>query len=333
MTNYNDVMVEKGNSISIGAIVALVAGFVALLYTFYFMQQLSYSVGVYSGISSAIRTYNINNANVSNVLISAISQSTTLLLALRLTYALLPFAVIMLAISTIWLFNRSYFRFAGMALIISSLIYVIIVAVIEFDFIFNNTMYSFPFAYAAGGLALAVGTYSLLRLERPHQLQRRTVHPILINPETPYSNIKMLSKRLMRNLNGDIRILDMHFDINALDNLGKLVIGNTQYSSISVLTSASRLGNEFYRYYNDFKNELSNNNINFELRVLANDEASKQHERLLMDSSTAYKIPPLNIINKKSEHIVGINHREAEYRFNNLWPKATKYENMKRQQQ
>ncbi len=45
--------------------------------------------------------------------------------------------------------------------------------------------------------------------------------------------------------------------------------------------------------------------------MLEPEEAARQHERLIMDSDLAYKIPPLNIINKKNEHIVGINGREA----------------------
>ena len=48
-----------------------------------------------------------------------------------------------------------------------------------------------------------------------------------------------------------------------------------------------------------------------------------------MDSMLAYKIPPLNIINQKNEHIVGINIREVQFKFNNLWAKATKFENLK----
>jgi hypothetical protein len=134
----------------------------------------------------------------------------------------------------------------------------------------------------------------------------------------------------MKSLNGELKILDMHFDTNALDNLMQLVDKNMQqYTSISVLTSTMRLGDEFGKSYGDFKNELTNRKVAFELRVLSTEEAAKQHERVLMDNKTAYKIPPLNIINKKNEHIVGINHQEAENRFNNLWSKATKFENLK----
>ena len=142
--------------------------------------------------------------------------------------------------------------------------------------------------------------------------------------------MKVLSNRIMRKLHGEIKILDMHFDTSSLDNLMQLISGHTQqYRQISVLTSASRLGTSFESSYNDFRSELANRNVAFELRVLSTADAAKQHERILMDDDTAYKIPPFNIINKKNEHIVGINHAEANGRFGKLWSEATKFENLK----
>ena len=310
----------------------MIGGFIALLYTFYFMQQLSYSIGVYSGISTAIKAYNISSANasVSSTLYAAQAQSTSLLLALHLTYALLPFAVIMLAISVIWLFAKSYYKFTGSLLVISAMMYVILTLILEFDFSFKNTIYSFPVAYIGCALVAIVGAYSMIKTEYKPSLVKRAIPQISINSETPYSNMKLLSDRLMKKLKGEIKILDMHFDINGLDNLMQLIGKNTeQYTQISVLTSTMRLGYEFDKSYADFKKELANKNVRFELRVLTQEDAAKQHERVLMDDTTAYKIPPLNIINKKNEHIVGINHREAQYTFNILWAKATKFENLK----
>ena len=95
---------SRVTGLSVSQVMALVGGFVTLLYTFYYMQQLAYSIGIYSGISRAIVSYNITNKTASTVLVNSISQSTTLTLALHLTYALLPFAVIMLAIGILWLF-------------------------------------------------------------------------------------------------------------------------------------------------------------------------------------------------------------------------------------
>jgi hypothetical protein len=322
---------SRESELSLSQVIVLIGGFITLLYTFYYMQQLSYSIGVYSGISRAITTYNVTIKDANSALLGALSQSSTLALALHLTYALLPFAVIILAIGVIWLFSKPYSKMTATILVISSIIYIILVAILEFDFSFNSAIFTFPVAYVGGALALAGGANSLLKMyNRSPQLTRRATPQISINPDTPYSNMRLLSNRLMRKLNGEIKILDMHFDTNSLDNLMQLIEKHMQqYRQISVLTSTMRLGNEFGKSYNDFKNELANRNVIFELRVLSAEDAAKQHERVLMDDGVAYKIPPLNIINKKNEHIVGINQKEAQSRFSNLWSKATKFENLK----
>jgi hypothetical protein len=320
----------KEAPLNISAIVVLLAGAIMLIYAFYFMQQLAFSAGVYSGLSTAIKAYNVSNKTAGTVLVAALSQSTTLVLALHLTYALLPFAILVFALGVIWLFSQSYYKFTNSLVVMSAILYAILVAVLQFDFSFKNTMYSFPIAYFGAALAVAIGAYSIIKIDSKTPLAKRMIPAILINPETPYSNMKILSNRLMKKLSGEIKILDMHFDLVSLDTLMQLVDKNTaQYTAIHVLTKSDRLGDGFERPYSNFKKELENKKVKFELRILDPENASKQHERLLMDNSTAYKIPPLNIINKKSEHIVGINYREAQSTFNHLWAEAKKFENMK----
>ncbi len=319
----------KGGDLNAGQALVLAGGFIALLYTFYYMQQLSYSIGIYSGISKTITAYNITNSTARSALVGSLSQSATLQLALHLTYALLPFVIIIFAVGILWFFSKSYSRLTASILIVSSTIYIILVAILELDFSFNGALSTFPVAYLGGALALVGGAYPLLRAYYRPPIAKRA-HPVSIYSDTPYTNMRLLSRRIMGRLKGEIKILDMHFDVNSLDNLMQLVDRHTQqYSKISVLTSTMRLGSGFDKPYSDFKRELANRNVEFELRVLAPENAAKQHERILMDDATAYKIPPINIINKKNEHIVGINQREARNLFDNLWSKATKYENMK----
>jgi len=315
---------------TISQFAALVGGFIALLYTFYYVQQLAYSIGVYSGISKTIVSYNITNKTAATVLVGALSQSTTLGLALHFTYTMIPFAVIILAIGVLWLFSKMHSRLTATLIVISAAIYIILAAILEFDFSFQSALSTFPFAYLGGILALAGGAYTLWGMYNRPTLAKRAVQPVSLSSETPYSNMKVLSNRIMKRLSGELKILDMHFDTNSLDNLMQLMsahMGN--YTSISVLTSDRHLGASFGNSYANFKSELANMNIAVELRVLGQDDAGKQHERILMDGSAAYKIPPLNIINKKNEHIVSINHGEAERRFSGLWPKGTKLENLK----
>ncbi len=320
----------KEGTMNISAIVVLISGVVMLLYSFYYIQQLSYSIGVYSGIASTIRSYNITANTSANNLLASITQSTTLLFALHISYILLPLAILIFGIGVIWLFTRSNIKYTSMILMMSSIICIILVAILEFDFNFTGLLSVFPVAYIGSAMALVCGAYPFLKSDYRPQLAKRPVHPIRIDPNTPYSNMKTISVKLMGKLSGDIRILDMHFDVAALDNLMQLIDKNSsRYKSIMVLTKADRLGSDFENSYRDFKSELANRHLGFELRVLDQQKASQQHERLLIDESTAYKIPPFNIINRKSDHIIGINFKEAQQRFNDLWSEATKFENMK----
>ncbi len=233
---------SRESDLGVSQALVLVSGFIALLYTFYYMQQLSYSIGVYSGVTRAIAAYNITGKNASTALVAALSQSGTLTLALHLTYTILPFAVLILAIGIMWLFLRPS-KLTASILVISSAIYLILVAILEFDFTFSSALSTFPVAYIGGALALAGGGYSLLKIYNRTPLAKRIAHPISINPDTPFSNMRLLSNRIMRRLSGDIRILDMHFDTNSLDNLMQLMDRHMdQYNNVSVLTSAARLG-------------------------------------------------------------------------------------------
>ena len=123
---------------------ALIGGFITLLYTFYYVQQLAYSIGIYSGISRTIVSYNITNKSASALLVGALSQSTTLTLALHLTYALLPFAVLILAIGVLWLFAKTNLRLTATLMVISAIIYLILAAILEFDFSFKGAPIHIP---------------------------------------------------------------------------------------------------------------------------------------------------------------------------------------------
>jgi hypothetical protein len=46
-----------------------------------------------------------------------------------------------------------------------------------------------------------------------------------------------------------------------------------------------------------------------------------------MDQRNAYKIPPFNIINKRSEHVIKASFRDADRRFSELLNRAIKLEN------
>jgi hypothetical protein len=309
------------------AYAALLAGFIAMLSDFYYMQILSYSVGLVKGITSIITEYNITP---SSALLVSLSGSSAIAIAVHITYVMLPFALIMFAIGSIWLLGRQSYRALGIGLLFSSVIFGMLLAVLNADFYLGPIRGLGPFLGVA--LGIIAGSLELSDSSRRHSVH--SARPININPDTPYSNMLVLSRKFFAKLSGDMSILDMHFDNKAVENLLLLLSGHEQgHSSIRVLTGANRLGSHFERSYFDFKEELSNKGVGLELRVMSDNDAQQQHERLIIDAQSAYKIPPINIINKKSEHIVSVNRSEALSRFEEIWKRSTKYENYNKDSQ
>lgn len=306
-------------------LLVLFGGILSILSACHFMEKLAFSLGYYYGAIGVVGAYNVTP---SNGLLTLISQSQTIIVAMYATYLMLPFSVVVFTIGALWLFSKSHMRLTAMALVLSSLVLVLITAFMEYTINFNGYVI-FIVSYAGGAIPLAIGAYTFAEIGRKSGAVR-SVRPISIDPQTPYTNIAILSKRLFSRLGGDLKILDMHFDATGLENLSRLLGGNLErYKSISVLARRDRLGGDFLRRYGDFKNELGNKGIVLELKAMSDEDAISQHERMLIDNNTSYKIPPLNIINRKSEHIVSINHREAEARFDALWLNSTKLENLK----
>ena len=77
----------------------------------------------------------------------------------------------------------------------------------------------------------------------------------------------------------------------------------------------------------DLSNEMKSKNVNLQFRVMSDSDSAIQHERFMMDDNYAYKIPPFNIINKKSEHINRINLSEVRGRFRQLYSNSMTIEN------
>jgi hypothetical protein len=72
---------------------------------------------------------------------------------------------------------------------------------------------------------------------------------------------------------------------------------------------------------------MRNAGVEIVFMLMSKEDSVAQHERFIFDDEHAYKIPPLNIINKKSEHIVDLRMGEARNRFGALMRNATKYDN------
>ncbi len=303
---------------------ALAGSFITLFYVFYIMQGLSYSYGAASGMASMINTYNLT---VSRHVLEAISSAATIKILLKITDILLFVGISSFAMSVLWLFTKTYEKIARTILVFNSSIFLLLSIILQLESVISAGISLLWLLYLGSALPLGAGIYGILFIRRQKRSRGAAIIPI--DPSKPYTNMLTISNRMMRKLAGDIKILDMHFDERSLNNLIRLITSSKgQYNSLSIVTGSERIDAKFKRLCNDFKNELKNDKINFELRIMTDDDFNSQHERMILDDLTAYKIPPLNIINKKSEHIVKIKYTSARGRFDKLWGRATKFENI-----
>ncbi|MDE1761719.1 MAG: hypothetical protein KGH59_03055 [Candidatus Micrarchaeota archaeon] len=208
-----------------------------------------------------------------------------------------------------------------------SVIYIILFGIIYSGFVhqvISVLLYLGIFGMLACVITDAYLEYSVLVSAN----KRPGARSISINPETPYTNMQVLRSQLFSMLKGNIRIVDKHFNSEALANLHRLIASEIDdIDSISIITSQEMLDGEFSNDYKDFYKELKNKEVGLEVKVMTPEDASAQHERFILDDENAFKVPPLNIINRKSEHITKINLHDARKRFDYLHQRALKLEN------
>ncbi len=305
-----------------------IVSFALLLILFYFNKIISFSIGLGTGISIVENMYGSINYHLLNnsSILSILASVPSLKLAIYIIYLMLVFNIIILSISVSWVFSKQYIKFTSLLLVFSAFICIILLLIMQFNFSFNRFLLLAAY-YSLSFVVLFIGIAVFIQQEK---LNRSTpIKSLEISPDIPYSNLFKISKSIFSKLSGNVYILDMHFDLKGLENLSKLLklSNNAKISSINILTKKDRVSGEFEKWYFDFEKELKYKNIIFELRILIDQDAQEQHERLLIDSTTAYKIPPLNIINKKSEHIVSIDYKSSRNRFDMIWSRSLKFEN------
>jgi hypothetical protein len=176
------------------------------------------------------------------------------------------------------------------------------------------------------GIALGVIANAYLQYEIRAKPSVHMMHSSLsIDPSTPFSNIINLQDEIFSKMGGHLRIIDKHFNTTALTNLSRLIDGYTSnFNRITIITSREMQDSKFTANASEFEKEMSGMGIPTEVRMMDQKDSAEQHERLLMDDNVAYKIPPFNIINKKSEHITRVKAAESRARFHLLYARAAK---------
>jgi hypothetical protein len=149
-----------------------------------------------------------------------------------------------------------------------------------------------------------------------------------MDPSTPFTNMLNLQHELFSKMSGSLSVVDKHFNTSSLENLHRLLDNYVaNFKKITVLTSREMLDTNFSASVIEFNREMESEGVNAEVRIMDSKDSAEQHERFIMDEANAYKIPPLNIINKKSEHITKIKLSEARSRFYYLYGRASKIDN------
>ncbi len=180
--------------------------------------------------------------------------------------------------------------------------------------------------YSSVFICAAIGFYSIsMKYVVPSKAGN---DGIPIDPSKPYTNLLKIKYEIFARLYGSIGIVDKHMNSVGMENLHRLLQGNLgNITDITILTSRSMLDSEFWRNYLDCKAEIELSGTKMAVMVMKDEDAVEQHERFVFDEASAYKVPPFNVIHKKSEHITGIDVADAKRRFSELYKRATKYEN------
>ena len=303
------------------AALAFIGSLGTMLITFYYVQSISLVLGVSSGIALIASSYNLT---LNSTTLSLANGVPTYSLGVYFTYLMLPISLAMFGLSILWFFGSRRGRISGMSMLFLSVIFAALLTIFKLNFDFSEPIALIVAGYIGAALSFAAGMYAFMQRQQHH----RAIRPLAIDPSKPYSNMLQIYDKVIGNLSGNVKLLDKNFDTSSMSNLYRIVsAGKDLIKNVMVLTSQDRLGKAFERDYYDLKKEFEAYGIGIDIRVMSDQDAQSQHERFIADSLNAFKIPPLNIINRKSEHIVRISPNEVNRRFDTIFNRSTKLEN------
>lgn len=321
---------EAKSSYRYAVLLLLLASFILSAASLYVSDILAINYGVGAG---ALIQSKADNTNVTSILVPTTNELNVLHRAWLEAYILFAIAIAMLGSAFMIYLNRSVktrqaarrYTLLHLAL---TFIYVALFFIVLSSFSFNLTGIYFWAIYASMFVAVCVDAYLELVIHSPKLKSIRQHGDVRLEPEKPFSNIVALRDTVFATLNGHLRIVDKHFNSDAIGNLHRLIETNLQsIKTIDILTSPSMFDYAFQQNYTDFRNELGNAGIEFNFMIMSDADSSDQHERFVFDDTHAFKTPPLNIINRKSEHVTKLKLKDAVNRFEQLSQNAMKYEN------
>lgn len=327
---------ENKDRKDIRSMVSIMLGAVSLILfagSIYFVKEFSILWG--SGAGSVLQA-SADNAVTIAVLQPITSNLGLFHIAILISYLLFIISLMLTCAALIMFMHRKESNTAqiktyGLLHTALVLFYALIILILMSYFLQYIQSYYVYVIYAGIALGVVAGAYIQydVRIESlPSRRGAGTKNAINMDPSKPFSNMLNLQEELFSKMSGKMYVVDKHFNSSALANFHRLAdpyISN--FTNITILTSQEMLDTSFSTSVMDFNKELSSSGTNVEVRIMDPKDSAEQHERFVMDERTAYKIPPFNIINKKSEHITKIKLSEAKSRFYYLYGRASKIDN------
>jgi len=117
----------------------------------------------------------------------------------------------------------------------------------------------------------------------------------LISPDKPFSN-KMIIWNTIKSCQDYLYWIDKYFSAEGLKLLTQS-LDKDKVKTIKILTSVVKVDLKFRSLFKDFRDEMKNNEVGCELRVITdNNLSSSIHDRWIISKNNCFNIPSPDII-------------------------------------
>lgn len=132
------------------------------------------------------------------------------------------------------------------------------------------------------------------------QVEQKNQSSYRITHRTPYSNIMRL-RNALRACEGNVMWVAKHFPKKGLEPLSEEITGEN-FTSVKVLCGPANVTHKMRSDFQRFQTEMSNRDIEAELRVITNkDYLGRLHDRWILSDGASWNIPPVNSLYQNQE--------------------------------
>ena len=158
-----------------------------------------------------------------------------------------------------------------------------------------------------------------------HSIPAATPEAVLISPEKPFTNKKNF-KDIIRSCRKHIYWVDKYFSKIGLELLVE-ALDVKKVRIVKILMSEDKIDDKLKYLFRDFKQELQNNNVICELRIISDNKIkSSIHDRWLISAGSCFNIPSTDTIARGQYSEIKKTPNKPP--FENWWNKSTDIEKM-----